>query len=139
MAPSSKLMFDIKVHLCRGDVIIHEEFLIMLVKWWKTLQVTLKGTYVIITQLKGSQLCPMNVFKAILLDFPAQGNAPLFLGPSGPITQSQIRLRLHKLLSFLQLNPKHYSFHTFRRSGATLAFNNSVDLHSNMTRLCPRF
>ena len=36
LAPASKFMFDIKMHLCRGDVIIHEEFLIILVKWSKT-------------------------------------------------------------------------------------------------------
>ena len=70
----------------------------------------------------------MNAFKSMLLEFPAEGNAPLFLGSTGPITQSQIRSHLQKLLNSMQLNPKHYSFHTFRRSGATLAFNNSVDL-----------
>ena len=128
LAPASKLMFDIKMHLCRGDVIVHDEFLIILVKWSKTLQVASKGTYVIIPQLKGSQICPMKAFKTMLLEFPATGNAPLFLGPAGPITQSQIRSHLQKVLSLLNLNPKHFSFHTFRRSGATLAFNNNVEL-----------
>ena len=63
MASVSKLMFDIKVHLCRGDVIAHEEFLIVLVKWSKTLQATCKGTYIILPQLKSSPLCPMKAFK----------------------------------------------------------------------------
>ena len=99
------------MHLCRGDVIVHDEFLIILVKWSKTLQVASKGTYVIIPQLKGSQICPMKAFKTMLLEFPATGNAPLFLGTSGPITQSQIRSHLQKVLFLLNLNPKHIMKH----------------------------
>ena len=47
MAPSLKFLFNIKTHLCRVDVIVHQEFLIILVKWSKTLQCSSKGTYVI--------------------------------------------------------------------------------------------
>ena len=36
IAPSSKFLFNIKTHLCRGDVIVHQEFFIILVKWSKT-------------------------------------------------------------------------------------------------------
>ena len=76
MAPLSKFLFNIKTHLCRGDVIVHQEFRIILVKWSKTLQVSSKGIYVILPELKNSQLCPMNAFKAMLLEFPAGGNSP---------------------------------------------------------------
>ena len=51
----------------------------------KNLQVNSKGTFVTLPQLRGSKLCPKNAFKAIPLDFPALGNAPLFFVPSGPI------------------------------------------------------
>ena len=52
------------------------------------------------------------------------------MGPSGPIVQSQIRSHFNKILTLTQLNSHHFSFHTFRRSGATLAFNNNVDLQA---------
>ena len=130
LAPSSKLDFKITKHLCRGDVLFHESFLIVMVKWSKTLQASKKGTYIILPELSGSRLCPVSALRAMISQFPARTNAPLFLTSSGPITQSQIRTHLNKILTLIQLNSQHFSFHTFRRSGATLAFNNNVDLQA---------
>ena len=101
-----------------------------MVKWSKTLQSSKQGTYVILPELPGSRLCPIAALRAMLLQFPAKHNSPLFLGPSGPIVQPQIRSHLNKILTLTNLNSHHFSFHTFRRSGATLAFNNNVDLQA---------
>ena len=130
LAPSSKRDFKITKHLCRGDVLFHGNFLIVIVKWSKTLQSAKKGTYVILPELTGSRLCPVSALCAMLLQFPATNNAPLFMGPTGPIVQSQIRSHFNKVLTLTQLNSHHFSFHTFRRSGATLAFNSNVDLQA---------
>ena len=43
LAPSSKRDFKITKHLCRGDVLFHGKFLIVIVKWSKTLQSARKG------------------------------------------------------------------------------------------------
>ena len=112
------------------DVLFHHKFLIVMVKWLKTLQASKKGTYIMLPELSGSRFCPMSALRAMVSQFPVKANAPLFLTPSGPITQSQIRAHLNKILTLIQLNPQHFSFHTFRRSGATLAFNNNVDLQA---------
>ena len=130
LAPSSKLDFKITKHLCRGDVLFHHKFLIVMVKWSKTLQSARKGTYIVLPELPGSRLCPMSALRAMTSQFPAKPNAPLFFTSSGPIIQSQIRTHLNKILALIHLNPQHFSFHTFRRSGATLAFNNNVDLQA---------
>ena len=102
LAPSSKREFKIAKHLCRGDVLFHGKFLIVIVKWSKTLQSANKGTYVILPELTGSRLCPMSALRAMLLQFPAKNNDPLFLGPSGPIVQSQIRSHFNKILTLTQ-------------------------------------
>ena len=62
LAPSSKIEFKITKHLCRGDVLFHHRFLIVMVKWSKTLQASKKGTYIILPELSGSRLCPMSAF-----------------------------------------------------------------------------
>ena len=41
-----------------------------------------------------------------------------------------MRAHLSKLLTALNLDTKGYSFHTFRRSGVTLAFNNNVSIQN---------
>ena len=60
--------------------------------------------------------------------YPASGNAPLFFNLNGVITQGQIRAHLVKVLQLLNLDPRSHTFHTFRRSGATLAYNNNVNI-----------
>ena len=49
--PPSKLSFNKKFHLCRGDVIFHEDITIVLVKWSKTLQNPDQGSYIFIPSL----------------------------------------------------------------------------------------
>ena len=44
------------------------------------------------------------------------------------LTSFKARSFLKMAAVALGLNPKHYSFHAFRRSGASLAFNSNVDL-----------
>ena len=47
-----------------------------------------------------------------------------------PITESRLRKVLSKLVVKLGLPKGHFTFHTFRRSGATLAYNSHVPIQS---------
>ena len=129
LAKSSKVEFKITKHLCRGDVLFHHRFFIV-VKCPKTLQASKEGTYIILPELPASRLYPMSALRAMVSQFPAKTNAPLFLTPSGPIIQFQIRSHLNKILTLIQPCPQHFPSHTFKRCGATLAFNNNVDLQA---------
>ena len=60
--------------------------------------------------------------------YPANDNDPLFCIPGSPVTQVQAWAHLKKILNMLHLDLNFYNFHTFRRSGATLAFNQNTDL-----------
>ena len=44
------------------------------------------------------------------------------------VTQNQVRSHLKQMLTYNNLDPTTHCFHTFGRSGVTLAFNNGVDI-----------
>ena len=77
-------------------------------------------------------LCPVTALHMYISKFPAQRHAPLFLHPTTKlaITQVNIRAALAKILSSLQLPHNYITFHAFRRSGATFAFNHHVSLQN---------
>ena len=126
LLPPTKSSFDIKKHLCRGDIIYHNDFAIVLVKWSKTIQTANKATYIMIPNLGNSPLCPVRAVKSMCQILPLSSMAPLFCSENGVFTQSQVRSHLKKVLSVLNIDATTHSFHTFRRSGATLAFNSNV-------------
>ena len=45
-----------------------------------------------------------------------------------PMTDSRIRTHLKNILTLLGKDSSYITFHTFRRSGATFAFNHNVPL-----------
>ena len=128
VAPTSKSSFDLTKHLCRGDFFVHTNSAILLIKCSKTLQVSTKGTFITIPVLGQSPLCPVKAISHMMQLYPASANAPLFFNLYGVITQTQIRTHLMKVLQLIGLNPKAHTFHTFRRSGATLAYNSNVSI-----------
>ena len=130
LVPISILSFHIGKQLCRGDVLFEQNQAVIIVKWSKTLQSIHKGTYVIIPRLGNNVLCPVKALEMMFTEYPAGKNAPLFSHQSGILTQTQVRTHLSKILNWLQLDTKSFSFHTFRRSGATLAFNNNVSIQN---------
>ena len=121
--PSSKLSFNKKFHLCRGDVIFHGDTAIVLVKWSKTLQNPDQGSYIIIPNLGRSPLCPVSAIQTMIKNYPMQDNQPMFVNSNGVVTQTQLRSHFRRVLLQINVDPSVHSFHTFRRSGATLAFN----------------
>ena len=129
MVPSSKLSFNPKIHLCRGDVIFDQNVVIVLVKWSKTLQNSDQGSYIIIPKLGSSPLCPVSASQTMAELFPAHENQPLFMNSQGVITQNQVRTHLKSIMVRLNLDSALHSFHTFRRSGVTLAFNIGADIN----------
>ena len=65
---------------------------------------------------------------------PGTGNGPLFQLPSrnlwSPLTDSNVRKHFKAVLRRLSLQDAGITFHCFRRSGATLAFNSNVSLQN---------
>ena len=128
LVPPSKFSFNKKLYLCRGDVIFDDNVAIVLVKWSKTLQNPHQGSYIIIPKLGRSPLCPVSAIQNMIKSYPVQVNEPMFVNSHEVITQTQLRTHLRRVLHHIKVDPSVHSFHTFRRSGATLAFNSGVDI-----------
>ena len=89
-------------------------------------------TTVQIPLIRASQLCPVTALATMLAAIPAHKHQPLFAVPSKqcivPLTAQQVRHTLAKITTLMGLDPKIHGFHTFRRSGATLAYQAQVPI-----------
>ena len=87
-----------------------------------------------VPRIPNSILCPVTALSNLLALTPRGSNSPLFQVKSNqtwvPLTDTKVRRHFSLLLSKLKLHNSGYTFHTFRRSGATFAFNNNVDLQN---------
>ena len=117
LAPVNVNSFDFKKHLCRGDVIIQDEGVVIVVKWSKTIRNFSQGTYIVLPKLTGSVLCPHNAVVTWLRNSKGGHNDPLFTINHKPVSQYQIRKHLAKNVSVIGRDPINYPFHSFRRSG----------------------
>ena len=130
LAPHSRSMFDPSRHITAGDLIFSKRFVKIILKWSKTNQDRNRVQVLTLPKIKGSDLCPYRALRAIIALYAPTGNDPLFqintLCGWQVLVDSRIRKFLKKMNVSLGFSPHHFTFHTFRRSGATLAFNSHV-------------
>ena len=85
--------------------------------------------------LGSSDLCPVSALKVMFQTIPASKNSPLFLvcrqGLLVPLADSVARKHLKSISTMLNISP-HLTFHSFRRSATTWAFQNGVPLQEIM-------
>ena len=134
LVPVSPLKFNILEHLARGDIFFSQTHCTVLVKWSKTLQKSTQFATVQLPILNNSPLCPVAALQLMYHRYPGGKNIPLFSYPQGTslitLTQSKVRKCLKNIVLSLGLSPDTYPFHTFRRTGASLAFHNSSSIQS---------
>ena len=84
--------------------------------------------------LQDQLICPVRAARALLKQIPHQLDDPLFVLKSGTttkyLTTYKVRMALASLVKSMGLHPTDFGFHAFRRSGASLAFNNKVQLEN---------
>ena len=103
----------------------------LLIKWSKTMQTRDTIRILKMPALRTSPLYPVQAIKNLLLLTTGSKNAPLFqikneFAQWVPLTDTKVRRNFAQILSRLGLQNSGMSLHTFRRSGATLAFNSNV-------------
>ena len=134
IAPVSVKSFDVFTHLCRADFIRSSSHGHLILKWSKTLQNQNQFKVIHLPFLGSSPLCPISALQVMCSSIPASKNSPLFCAPQGlgvvPLTQSKVRKMLRALVLSMGLDPEIHSFHTFRRSGASFAYNNGIAVDS---------
>ena len=120
--------------LAQGDIIFKPGKIVALVKWSKTLQYAKDGKLITVPKITGSPLCPVSAISNLLLLTPRGSNLPLFQYKVGNnwvlLTDARVRRHLNLILDRLGLADAGFTFHSFRRSGATFVFNNDVALQN---------
>ena len=96
----------------------------------KTHQLYFQFHEIFIPFIQNSSLCPVTALTAMFHKYPASPDSPAFVIPRGrkyePLLTFAVRQTLTKIRMSLQLQPSAFTFHAFRRSGATFSFNNNV-------------
>ena len=145
LAPHAVRAFDPSSNLTIEDISITKTNMTVVIKWSKTLQTRDKVHLLTLPRLPKSPLCPVKALKRAVQVYKPQGLDPLFqiytLNGWQVVTDSRIRKVLSRLNVKMGFSPNHFTFHTFRRSGATLAYNAHVPIqkikhHGSWTSDC---
>ena len=135
IAPHSKALFSPLKHMLRQDILFLDPGAHVLLKWTKTLQDTSSHHFVQIPRLQNPDLCPVQALKELMHTRPLPKHAPLFVHkfpPFHPVIDTTIRDALKTVLNYLNITLQGHGFHSFRRSGATLAFDSNIQLQDIM-------
>ena len=129
IAPASSKFFDPTKHLLRRDIRFAHLGVQITLKWAKNLQAPESTHVVKLPWVKDPIMCPVATLQAIFARFRPQPLDPVFtLDDYSILTQSDLRKRLSSCLRIMGLPLEGHGFHTFRRSGATLAYDANISL-----------
>ena len=135
IVPHSAKLFSQDRHFLRQDVIFGPPGIHLVIKWTKILQNHTDHHIIQLPTISNPYLCPVRALRSLLASRPLPPSAPLFANifpPFNQVIDSHIRDSLKKILKYLNIPTQGHGFHTFRRSGATLAFDNNVSLQNIM-------
>ena len=122
-------------HILRQDILFLDPRAHVLFKWTKTLQESSAHHFVQIPRLSNLDLCPVQALMDRMQTRPLPKHAGLFVHrapPFSPVIDTTIRDALKTVLTYLNFPSQGHGFHSFRRSGATLAFDSNIQLQDIM-------
>ena len=133
LIPPSVQQFDRTRFPVVGDLIWGSPGVHIIMTCAKNMQTAGKIQVVQLPTLQKSHLCPVQALKTMLLDRKdSSKDSPLFQIRTKkgwvPLIAIKVRSFFKTCIVGLGLNPKEYTFHAFRRSGASFAFDNNVSL-----------
>ena len=131
LCPHLVSQFSIFKHFTKGDVFFSNDKVILLLKWTKTLQFNNQIRLLKLPRLN-NVICPFNALRKCLMLTPGGKDSPLFQfkykSAWSPLTDTRVRRHLKSVLTLSGKPSNFVTFHSFRRSGATFAFNHNVSL-----------
>ena len=145
LVPHTRNAFSPYYKVARGDVIFAPPGLLLLIKWSKTIQAKNAVKILKIPDLGANPICPVQAIRNAMAITPGPSNSPLFQYKSNsqwqPLTDTQVRRHFALILKKLNLHNSNITFHAFRHSGATYAFNSNIELqhiqsHGTWTSEC---
>lgn len=114
----------------RQDFFSQAGVLIVQFRWTKTIQFGERVLRIPLVTIPGSVLCPVKAYFHMVKLVPAPLTSPAFVFPSKrklhPVTYRDLMNSLRHLVTALGLDPSLFSSHSFRRGGATFAFQANV-------------
>ena len=137
VALHSRSQFDPRRHFLRQDLIFGPPGAHLVIKWTKTLQDNKSHHVVQLPEIDNLYLWPVKALKALLSTRKLPSTTPLFATNTPPpfhqVIDTQIRQALKTILTNRNIDHVGHGFHTFRRLGATLAYDHSVPLQNIMS------
>ena len=128
--PMSVSTFDSSKQVTRECISVCKDFILVSVTWSKTIQHSQKQLLVPVSVVQGSVLCPVTAYLQ-LLDIVPGSTGPAFSYFKGhtrvPLTYNVFTKMFRLWLQNIGIShPNLYSPHSFRRGGATWAFQAGV-------------
>ena len=128
---SCKTSFDPTKHLRRDDFVFDQRGVWINIRWTKTIQYHERNLQIPLPRVTNHPLCPVNaIFRAFYVTSGVPGNGPAFYksskGQLQPLGPNVFVSRIREILSACGLQAERYAGHSFRRGGASWAFNSGV-------------
>ena len=132
LAPHFLATFDYTRHLTGQDLSFNDKLVKIMVKWTKTMQNRDTVKVICLPKLKNSVICLFRALKVLCKLYPMSASTSVFQvqGKSGwqSLTDTKVRKCLKAINVSLGLNTHFFTFHSFRRSGATFAYNSHMSI-----------
>jgi hypothetical protein len=130
LVPDSVIKFDPNKQLCRKDILVHKDLLLVCIKWSKTIECRERILQIPILKIADSVLCPWTAYTSMCKILPAAGESPAFVVKGGSklqsVTYKQLQTFLKSCITKTGRDSEMYSSHSFRRGGASWAFRANV-------------
>ena len=134
LVPPTTGSFDKTRYFTVNDVVWGQPGAHIIVTCAKNMQNSGQYHVVQLPQLKNVLICPVLALKNMLKKKDITPHQPLFQIHTKkgivPLIASNARSFLKTCIATMGLNPSHFTFHSFRRSGASLAFDSNVALEN---------
>ena len=130
LVPSSPHTFDKSKQLCRSDVQVGSNGLLITFRWSKTIQLGQRRIQIPIMAMPNSKLCLHRAYLRMIDMVPGQPADPAFILPCSskvkPVSYKLFQKFIKSSVEYIGLDPSKFSSRSFRRGGANLAFRANV-------------
>lgn len=133
LVPKSRKAFSPRVNLTRRDFRMHQNLLLVHIKWSKTLQYRERKLLIPVIPFTDEDISAVKWFKYMITSIPADPDAPAFSVPTKkglePLTYGQLSALLKQWAHKARLDPKTMTSHCLRRGGASWLSEQGVPDH----------
>ena len=131
LVPKSQSTFDSDKQLCKKDVILSSDIMVIAIRWSKVIQFAQREFHIPVFAIEGSRLCPVSAVSCLLENTKNSKSQSLFVVPCKKskfvqLTYGRVSLFMKKWVADIGLDASKFSLHSLRRGSASLAFKAHV-------------